>query len=1761
MSTAVGRDLVRRWRAGTGHTARPTGSVAVSAVQRGILVFERLRPSTAVFNLCFAARHTGPLEEARFDGALTALVRRHPALRCTFNYTDDLDGPTCSLKAPDPVATQWTDLRHLPPHDRAGAACEQAERDVAEPFDLKNGPLIRVHGYRLGENDRLLAFAGHHLICDGPSVNVLLSELDVAYRGNLTGELPFIEPEPTSAPALAYWREQLAGLPNLDLPTDQTPRVGPGFRARSVPLDISPDLVNAIDELAQAENATTFMVVLAAFQLLLGEQTGQHDFAIGSPHVGRTRPGEQGAVGLLSDLLVLRSDLSGRPTFRDLVRRTRRTCLDAFAHRAAPFEELVAALAPGRHVAGALVRATLAYHGERQSATLAGAPLAPVSLSRPAVRHDVELHLWREGRHLRGSWDYDAGAFTSASALRMARRLPVLLARALAEPNRPVGELDLLTRDERVLLEDWSTGPLPEIPDVSLIELFAMQTQRTPDALAVCDGQHELTYRRLNERANQLAHHLRAAGAGSGDVVGIKLSRTVDLIVAMLGVLKTGAAYLPLDPAYPAERNAYMLRDSGARSIVTAADLHAAASYPTSAPSVSIDPAQTAWVLYTSGSTGRPKGVLVTHRNAGAMVLWGADEFTPTQLARVLFSTSACFDVSAFEIYVPLCSGGAVVVVENALALLAETPKVTMICSIPSAMRALLDADAVPRSVRALGLGGEAVTDTIADDLYAIGHIEIVADLYGPTEDTTYSAHARLRPGEQPPPIGELLPHGRGYVLNQALRRVPIGAVGELYLAGRGLTTGYLGQPDLTAGHYIADPFAAEPGLRMYRTGDLVRYRADGALLYLGRSDQQVKVRGARIELGEIESALRRHPEVRDAVVALTGERLVAYVTARTTGKLDLDDVRVTTQHALPSVMVPSVVVLIDTIPLTPNGKVDRSLLPEPQQQQSTGRGRPRGHTEELIARVWRTVLRRDDIARDDDFFDLGGDSLLAGKVLTGLRRATGADVGLSSIFEHTRLADLAAALSTMGAAPSGSAVVTARDPDATPLLSFEQRRVWLESMLKPATAYNVHGRWALHGTLDVAVLRHSINAIANRHETLRTSFPLLDGLPVPRVADRHPGSSLRVGDVSTAPNPTAEASALADEQAKTTFDLASGPLFDCLLIRQSDDEHLLTVTIHHIISDGWSIGLFVRELSELYAAGGDTDRARLATLPVQYLDYAAWQRERLGADHLAAQVKAWRKRMAGAPPALNLPLTRRRAPAHGAVGGRVGVTLDAPTTSALHRVSREYDGTPFMAILAALVVVLRRWSGQDDIVVGVPVDTRGESGVDTVIGFFVNTVPVRVPLRGDASFTDVLRTARTACLDSYGVHGGTPFDVLVRELHPVRDPCRGPLFQVQLSMVDPADDDWKLPGVAVTTGDAPPQPCKSDLSLDIVHHRDSYHLDLSYYADRYDAATAQALAEQVVAMLSAALANPSANMFEHDLSCAPGPPVQVPLLDLSETDVLSVPAGASSPQQRTLAATLGGTATIAVPDPDTAADPYNLIAWLDENNTTAVYLTPPLLRALSASLPRSLKLRIVFVTNDADFTAHDVERLQLFLPDCRVVGVCSDKSGTVPVALYEVPQNWVAADAPLRVPIGAPLEPTVIRGQGGTRAGIGEIARWDALGGVDVRLRPDGLLDFAAPLADQLETVAALLDVPGVQDAVVVQESGELVCYVGSSAYAVDVDRLLQHLVTRLPEYLIPSRFELRDRLPLTPEGRHDLVALMRTPTDPVGVSVRERS
>jgi amino acid adenylation domain-containing protein len=1458
----AGRLLVDRWR--VSRSARPAAGAAspLSPGQRGIWLFEQIHPGTTVYNVSFAAHHDSPLDPGRLTESMAALVRRHPALRTTFRACG-ADDARPQVHEELRIEPEWADLRSLPAAERERESLRLAGRAAARPFELSRGPLARLLVCRLADDRQLLVFTAHHIVCDGGSLPVVLGELGALYAGVT---LPDPPPPPLPRHAtdrdLRYWRSDLADLPDLDLP-DSSDRgaVQAAFQAGSVPVRLPADVVDAARQLGRAEGATLFMVLLAAFELTIGRYSGQEDFAVGVPEAGRDHPQALGTIGLLTNPLPVRADLTGRPSFRQLIGRCKARCLAAFAHRGTPFEDVVSALAPGRDPGRPpLFQAHFAFHPELPGTQLADGELRAVWVPRAAIRNDIELHLWRSAGELTGSWDFAAGRISQPAARRMTEQLVTTLRRAAAEPDVPVGSLPLLTDGDRELLRQWSSGPTPQSPRACLHDLVTAQCAVTPDAVAVRDGSSELTYRQLDRQANQLAHRLQAQGVTPESIVGIRMGRSIALAVAMLGILKAGAAYLPLDPAYPAERIDFMCRDSGVHTTITSVDPAELASSPETSPrQVGVRPDNLAYVLYTSGSTGRPKGVMLTHRNAVELVRWGTASYTSGQLSQVLAATSICFDLSVFEFFVPLAAGGTVVIVEDALALLEPgAPDVTLVNTVPSAAREIARAHALPPSAQVINLAGEALSGQLVADLHAAGELTAVYNLYGPSEDTTYSTGLLIPPGEQTPPIGTPLPHERAYVLDAGLRPVPVGAVGELFLGGCGLARGYLGRPGLTAGRFVPDPFGPDPGARLYRTGDLVRYRDDGTLVYLGRRDHQVKLRGRRIELGEIEACLQRHPAVREAVASVHGEHLVAYAVTADGKAADLGAIAGHMRSQLPGFMVPQLLIPLAELPRTPNGKVDRKALPAPDMDGDGTGEPPRGAAEELVAAAWREALGLDSVYRQDNFFDVGGHSLLAGQVITRLRERTGSQVPLRLIFERPVLADFAAAVADdRSRLPVDCRVAAqpiprlhrhpASDGTVTLPVSAGEHRLWFLAEMDPAAnaAYVSQAAIWLDGNLRPELLEQALALVAARHETLRSSYHQVDD-ELRRAVSPTPQVSLQRVRL----NGDADAARLALEAA-APFDLAFGPLLRAHLGYLRPGRHLLLLTLHHIICDGWSMAVLGGELSAAYSALLRGQEPELPELSVQYADFAAWQNTQ---QPPGEQLEYWRQTLAGLP-RLDLPADRPRPRRPSYRGDRMPVQLGAQLAAAAGRLARDEGATEHMVLLAAWQVLLGQLSGQHDFGVGTVVAGRQRSETERLIGFFVNTLVLRADLSGPPTFRELLRRVRTTALDAYS-HQDVPFDQVVASLRQ-RDGRQSPLYQASFTFQNTPVAQLDLPDITAELADLPARWTVSDLGLSLWPRQDGLHGWIQYATDLFEPGSVGRLAGWLPDLLQAATRHP----------------------------------------------------------------------------------------------------------------------------------------------------------------------------------------------------------------------------------------------------------------------------------------------------------------
>ncbi|HSG38002.1 MAG TPA: amino acid adenylation domain-containing protein, partial [Thermoanaerobaculia bacterium] len=1158
---------------------------------------------------------------------------------------------------------------------------------------------------------------------------------------------------------LSYWRRQLAGIPpSLDLPLDRPRPPVPSSKGGRLPVVLGPDLARGLARLARGHGATLFMVFLAGFQALLRRVTGQEDIPVGAPIANRNRAEIEPLIGFFVNTLVMRGDLGGDPTFRELLARTKRTTLEAYAHQDLPFERLVLELNPERNLSLTPLFQVLfvMQNVPEESADLPGLGLEPLPMNAPRAQFDLTLSLDepREGPEgfgeAAGEINFNADLFHATTMTRLVGYLRALLASVVADPELRLSEIPLLSEAERAqVLWEWSGTPWEGGGELLLHRLVQARAAADPDALAVLSAAGEgLTYGELDARAGRLARRLRDLGAGPESRVVIAANRSPGLIVGMLAVLKAGGAYVPVDPGYPAERVSVILEDSGAVALLGDGDLGDRPGPSLADPEEieAVDPANAAYVIYTSGSTGRPKGVVVSHRSAAIYVrdMAALQGLGPGD--RVLQFGALGFDVTVQEIWCPLVSGATLVLrseemagsVQSFLGELARLGVTTL--PLPTAYWHELAADLertgekLPASVCRLTIGGEAVQPARLAAWLREENVPVL-HCYGPTE-TTVAATTALLSGWQE---GEAIPIGRPshgarvYVVDPAFQLVPPGVWGELWIGGTGVARGYLERPDLTAAAFVPNPWSGGPGERAYRSGDRVRFLPWGDLEFGGRIDQQIKVRGFRVEPGEIEAVLAAHPGLVDvAVVARPGpggvtSLLACVVAADAGGGPAPAELRSFLADRLPAHMIPAAFVVLPALPMTPNGKVDRQALARLTPDRENGAGTPPGTAaERAMAGLWKEVLAAGEVFLEDNFFDLGGHSLLATQLISRIRSTFGVDLPLRRLFEAPTLGELTAALAGREPAAPALEAVPRRPPGADPVpASFAQERLWFLDRLRPGDpAYNIPDALRVRGVLSRALLEAVLGEVVRRHEALRTTFEEREGQPVQVVAPPRPWR-LPLADLSALPEEArrAEAVRVAGEEAARPFDLGRGPLLRTMLLRLDEAEHALLLTMHHIVSDGWSMGVLVREVGALYAAAAAGTPSPLPELPVQYPDFALWQRRWLEGGELERQLGYWRGRLDGVPVSLDLPADRPR-PAVPSHRGAVARFLSGPALSGeLERFARGQGATLFMAVLAGFQALLARVSGQEDFAVGSPIANRTRAEVEPLIGFFVNTL------------------------------------------------------------------------------------------------------------------------------------------------------------------------------------------------------------------------------------------------------------------------------------------------------------------------------------------------------------------------------------------------------------------------------------------------------
>src|ERR1039457_2272486 len=1655
--------------------------IPLSFAQRGLWFIHKLEGPSPTYNLPTVLRLSGDLDKAALRATLNDVVDRHEALRTVFREQDGEPYQHIVAQADlgdllEVIQTTEADLT------LALAAAARTE------FDLAAAPPIRGWLFELGPTEHVLMLLMHHIISDEWSMGPLTRDFATAYTARHSGQAPMWEPlavqyadyalwqrdvlgsesdpESLAARQLAYWRGALAGPPEeLRLPTDWPRPAVASYQGDTVAFEVSAQVVQALRVLARENDATLFMVLQAALAALLTRLRAGTDIPLGVPMAERGDVALDDLVGYFLNTAVLRTDTSGDPGFLELVSRVRGVNLGAHENSDLPFDLLVERLTPVRSAARPpLFQVMLALESYAQgTSALPGLRVTSLNINTGQSMFDLSVSLSELGPEeaggLAGSIEFATDLFSAATADSQARRLVRLLAAVTVDPAQRISQLDILEPlDRQNLLTGWN-DTAAEISGGTLPDVFQAQVARTPDACALVTGTSRLSFAELNARANQLAHYLIGQRIGPERVVAVVLPRNADMVIVLLGILKAGAAYLPIDA-----RPALVITTAGPSGHVADAlglpvlllgeqTEDAIASQPGSDPADSdrigiLRPQNLAYLIYTSGSTGTPKGVIATHEGlvnlahmyrGGSPLIHAVTDIMARRQMRAVHITSVSFD-AAWDPILWMVAGAELHVLDESARRAPEevvryvkAERIDCLDCTPEYLRELMAAGLLDESGEhrpaALVLGGEAINDSQWELLRSIPGVTAY-NTYGPTETTVDAVSCALDIGPRPR-IGRPIRNARAYVLDASLGLAPPGVPDALYITGTGVARGYASRPGLTAERFVACPFEPD-GARMYRTGDLVRWHADGTLEFLGRTADQVKIRGMRVELGEVETVIARLPHVAKAVVAVhedaRGDKMLAayVVTEGTASEIDLADLRTQAAKSLPGHMVPAAFVALDSLPVTTSGKVDRKALPAPDFTASVGGTEPRSPQEEILCRAFADVLSLPTVGVHDNFFDLGGHSLLITRLSARIGAVLDVRIPIATLFDAPTVAEVAKLLAAGHTAQPALRPI----PHGNLLpLAWVQRGLWFMHRLEgPSPTYNIPDVERLSGPLDKEALRAALNDIVRRHEALRTLFVEQDGEPYQRILDADAvGDRLEIVPVTEEELPAAVESAV-----RYSFDLASEPPFRWSLFELGPTDFVLAIVIHHIASDGWSMAPLCQEMAIAYKARLQGGEPNWEPLPVQYGDYTLWQREVLGREDdpgsvISRQLAYWRETLAGLPEELRLPADRPRPAVSTWLGSTVAVVVPAPVHQGLAAVARKDNATIFMVIQASLAALLTRLGAGTDIPFGTPMAGRTDVALDNLIGNFVNTVVMRNDTSGDPRFHELIKRVRAVNLGVYE-NQDVPFERVVEHLNPVRSASRHPLFQVMVALENYIDiGEAGLTGTTATELESEIGRAMFDYHIHLTELRQrdgdpgGMLIGIEYADDLFDRATAEALGRQLVRMLNAVARDPDLRISEVDL------------LDDGERDQLL--AGWNQTAHVLTAATLPRlfeAQAARSPDATAVIDGASRLSYAELNtraNKLAHYLVSQYAAAaeqiVAVALPRSadlvvallgiLKSGAAFLPVDPDYPA---ERIATMLatarPACLITATTQPAATTtaVPCLLIDTEPTATALDA-----------------------------------------------------------------------------------------------------------------------------------------------------
>jgi len=1495
----------------------------LSFSQRRLWFLYQLDRQNHYYNIPEAIRIDTPLSVCAMEQTLSEIVRRHEILRTNFlSVSDDLIQVIAPAQS---LSLDLIDLGELGSQEREAAIRRLARAEARRPFNLERDSPIRAALVRIAPDNHLLLLTLHHIVSDGWSTGVLLGETASLYNSFSCGspsalrehEIQYVDyacwereylDGPVLGDQLAYWKRQLDGAsPALELPTDKPRPPAQSFRGAHETLILPPSLLEDLKALSRREGVTLFVTLLTAFKSLLYLYTGQEDISVGSPTAGRSRLELEGLIGLFINILVLRTDLSGDPSFRQLLRRVREVVVGAYANQDLPFDKLVEALQPQRDLTrNLLFQALFLFQNtpfqSRESSTLS---YSKMEVESGKSLFDLTLTVTERGINLSCELEYSTDLFEPHYIRRFLAHFQRLLGVIVADPERRISiPAVLVSEEQHQLTIEWNDS-VDDFPRVCVHHMIETQALKTPDHVAVVFEGQQLTYAELDRLANRMARYLRSRGVAPEWLVGICAKRSLRMVISLLAVLKTGAAYVPLDASYPKERLGFILEDAAVRVLISEKalverfpilecqvvlldeDWESIVQESSEPFGAGAAPENLAYVIYTSGSTGQPKGAAMPHQTL-VNLLWWQKSQSPTPIPdRTLQFTPLSFDVSFQEIFSTWCMAGTLVLISDelrrdlpALSRYLEEYNVARLFLPFIALQYLAESCAAnslfPESLCEVITAGEQlqISKQVAEFFFRLKNCRL-HNQYGPSESHVVTSYSLLgAPVEWPslPPIGRPIANTRIYVLNHNLDPAPIGVTGEIYIGGVGVGRGYPKHADLTAERFVPDPMSPEYGSRVYRTGDQARYLSSGNIEFLGRNDDQVKIRGFRVELGEVEAVLRKHAEINNAVVlarpdSAGQQRLVAYVIAAKGATMTAGKLSTFLKEKLPDYMAPADFVFLDALPRTPSGKIDRRSLPEPiasRPESASAIAEMRSPIEEALIEIWRQVLGVECVGINDNFFELGGHSLSATQVILRASVIFDVDLALRSLFDRPTVASLASHIEQELRAAHGLTIppIVASSNNQPARLSFGQQRLWfLDQFEKGRATYNLPARVRLVGLLRFQTLDQCLKEVVRRHEVLRTIFTAADGTPLPIVMEESCSHNVVIAicDLQgmSGELQDRETRRLVAEEARRPFQLDRWPLFRVTLLQLKRDEYILLLTMHHIVSDGWSTGVLIRELSVLYAAYGGGDISPLRELPIQYGDYAEWQRNWLDTGGVQKQLNYWLEQLnTKSPPILTLPYDRQRPPVLSMRGSSYSIDFPPELSAQLKAFNRREGVTLFMTLLAAFQSLLYKWAGQEDLIIGTPIAGRLAASTEALIGLFINTLALRVEVKGDYQFRELLRRVRETTLDAYA-HQGLPFEMLVEQLQPERNLSYSPIFQVMLTLQNATADAPSLPGLTMHWWGSDTATAKFDLELTVIEAGKQLTGVIEYSTSLFDRSTIVRLADQYLYLLRSVLNDP----------------------------------------------------------------------------------------------------------------------------------------------------------------------------------------------------------------------------------------------------------------------------------------------------------------